>query len=280
MLANISVSSPTGVVLLREFWQEIPMKIGVFDSGVGGLTVLDALLSEFPAADFVYLGDTANVPYGTKSPALIEKLCAQGAETLRGEGVEFVVVACNTASSWALPAMQKVLGEVPVLGVVDPGAQAAVDALTRMGSNAEVCVFATRATVSSGIYGRTIRMLAPQTQVTEKACPLLVPLIEEGWVNHPILHATLNEYLASVSKDAPGVALLGCTHYPWIAEAFAQALPGWSIVDSAHTVARAARSHSVLWVEPRTPRADRKVKWIFTDPDVVPAFARQWMARF
>jgi len=258
------------------------MKIGVFDSGVGGLTVLDALLKEFPASDFVYLGDTANVPYGTKSPAQIEKLCAAGALTLREKKVDFVVVACNTASSWALPVMRAVMGAVPVLGVVEPGAQAAVEACETLGnSEAWIQVFATRATVSSGIYSRSVTGLAPDVLVREKACPLLVPLIEEGWIDHPVLHATLQEYVrdGGVTPESRGVALLGCTHYPWITSAFRRALPGWQIIDSAMTVARAARAHPVLFAEPDAAVGHRQIDWIFTDPDVVPQFAKDWMKR-
>lgn len=257
------------------------MKVGVFDSGVGGITVLHELERSLQGAQFVYLGDTANVPYGPKSPAQIRKLSEDCARILKQKRVDLVVVACNTASSLALDSIRSVMGKVPVIGVVEPGVEAALAELSQLARPAPVLVLATRATVRSGVYGERLR--ARSCQVIEQACPLLVPMIEEGWVDHPILHQTIREYVASHVQDSPpGVALLGCTHYPWIQSAFARAMPGWSIVNSAQAVSQAVLS-SPIWEKhasqlrshPERLNAEPTVEWIFTDPEAVPAFARE-----
>jgi glutamate racemase len=270
------------------------MKIGVFDSGVGGLTVLAELRRKFPAAEFVYLGDTANVPYGTKSAAQIERLSRDGARKLKGKGVDVLVVACNTASSLALDAIRAEMAGVPVVGVVQPGAEAVLKALapltpskseTAFGDFAvPILVLATSATVRSQAYGKTLREILPPDQpgklplpIIEQACPLLVPMIEEGWVDHPILHQTIREYVgAHAAGHGTGIALLGCTHYPWVQAAIEKALPGWRVINSAQAVAEALAKQGVA-----AGAADRKanpgVEWVFTDTHAVPAFARKWI---
>ncbi len=246
------------------------MKIGVFDSGVGGITVLAELVRRFPAADFVYLGDTANVPYGPKSSTQIERLSRDCAQQLKRKQVDAVVVACNTASSLALPAIREEMGKTPVFGVVRPGAQAVVEAL--QGQSKPVLVLATHATVRSQAYGKILRDLVT-AGVTEQACPLLVPMIEEGWLDHPILHQTLREYLGPHGKNA-GVALLGCTHYPWIQPAIEKALPGWKVINSAQSVADTLEREGLI---PRDSSRRGQIEWLFTDPYAVPAFAQRWI---
>ncbi|MFN7685181.1 MAG: glutamate racemase [Oligoflexia bacterium] len=245
------------------------MKIGVFDSGVGGVTVLAELRREFGAEHFVYLGDTAHVPYGAKSPSQVRKLSADCAQTLRQLGVEVVVVACNTASSLALPEIQAACGpEVRVVGVVIPGVRAALEAHQQLADPAApVLVLATRATVRSGAYRKKLEAL--QLNVIEQACPLLVPMIEEGWTDHPVLHQTIEEYVKPHRMAySSGVALLGCTHYPWIQLAFEKALPGWQVVNSAAAVAAHLRQHEAI---PQST-GPGVVDWLFTDPEAIPAF--------
>lgn len=268
------------------------MKIGVFDSGIGGITVLTELRRRIPSADYIYLGDTANVPYGTKSPSQIEKLSVACAKILKAKNIDILVVACNTASSLALPSIRQVMGNVPIYGVVEPGVEAAMEALITVlqetaGSEADtlqvpVLVLATRATIKSGSYGRrfhevfTSRVM--NTPVIEQPCPLLVPMIEEGWVDHPVLHLTIREYVLPYLKIAkPGVALLGCTHYPWVHSAFEKALPGWKIVNSAEAIAAAVARGESLQLAPvpssATVEFSNRVEWIFTDPEALPDFA-------
>jgi glutamate racemase len=267
------------------------MRIGVFDSGVGGITVLAELRGRFPDAEYVYLGDTANLPYGTKSAAQIERLSRDCARHLKGLGVEALVVACNTASAHALDAIREEMSGIPVLGVVKPGVEAVLKALPEAGDDldaitAPILVLATTATVRSQAYGRTIRNLLHADlsgrlplPIIEQACPLLVPMIEEGWIDHPILEQTLREYVGMhVRTYGAGVALLGCTHYPWIQAAVERALPGWKVVNSAESVADSLEREGIVHAPLKcAPSPPSKIQWIFTDPLAVPAFARKWM---
>lgn len=247
-------------------------KVGVFDSGIGGVTVLHALRARFPGAEFVYLGDTANVPYGPRSPSQIKLLAGAAAAKFGPLKIDALVVACNTASSLALDEIKAALPDVPVFGVVEAGVHAMLSAYNRRGSDSKILILATRATAKSGVYSRLLKTaLGAEVEVTEQACPLLVPLIEEGWVDHPILHQTLAEYVGSYAREAePGIALLACTHYPWIKSAFEKALPGWQIVNSATAVADLLELAIPSLAKAQNPRRD--VEWIFTDPDVVPQF--------
>ena len=252
------------------------MKIGVFDSGVGGMTVLSELRKEFGSQKFIYLGDTAHVPYGTKSAAQVVKLSVDCASTLRERGVEALVVACNTASSLAITEIQQACGPaIRVVGMVDPGVKAAAAAHKKLGDPAApVLVLATRATVKSGAYGSRLRGLG--LKVIEQPCPLLVPMIEEGWTDHPVLHQTIEEYLRLHRlSHSRGVALLGCTHYPWIQSAFEKALPGWVVVNSASAVAEHLKTEGGL----AGSVGLGEVEWIFTDPDAIPAFVSKELNR-
>jgi len=217
--------------------KNMPLKIGVFDSGFGGLTVLRALLPQIPSAEFLYMGDTARLPYGSKSKATVARYAVESAQLLEAWGAQYIVIACNTASALALDAI-RVAARVPVLGVIETGADgAAVVSVTR-----DVLVLATDATVQSHAYAHACANRGLRS--TEKACPLLVPLIEEGWIDHPVTQQVLRIYLeealadASALGHAPDTVLLGCTHYPLVRPLLKAALPaGMTILDSAETTA-------------------------------------------
>jgi glutamate racemase len=216
--------------------------IGVFDSGFGGLTVLRALMDRLPHAQFAFLGDTARLPYGSKSRRTIARYAAESAQFLVHEqGAEFLVIACNTASALALDAIQDAVS-VPVLGVIEPGA-AAARAASRTG---DVLVIATDATVQSHAYTAACR--AQGLRALEKACPLLVPLVEEGWIDHPVTKDVIRIYLAELTAEAaaqglnPDVLVLGCTHYPLLRPLIQRTVPeGMRVIDSAEAVAEAAQ---------------------------------------
>lgn len=216
--------------------------IAVFDSGFGGLTVLRALLPLIPGARFLYLGDTARLPYGAKSQQTIARYALSSAAFLLEQGAQMLVVACNTASALALDELKAAL-PIPVVGVIEPGAQAAAK-LQHDCSSASVLVLATAATVQSGAYTRACSALG--LRVYEKACPLLVPLIEENWVDHPVTAEILRIYLTEALAEAPTVntLVLGCTHYPLIKSLIERTLADLNhpltIVDSASATAIAA----------------------------------------
>ncbi len=209
-------------------------RIGIFDSGVGGLTVQRALLEALPGADTIYLGDTARVPYGTKSAATVTQYSLRNARVLEARGIDLLVVACNTASAVALPALRAAL-PVPVLGVVEPGARAAVRA-TR---NGRIGVIGTAGTIGSGAYQAALRGLRADVEVVARACPLFVPLAEEGWTDpsDELVRGVVRRYLAPLAAGRVDTLVLGCTHYPLLRAAIAAELPGVTLVDSAETVA-------------------------------------------
>ena len=207
--------------------------IGVFDSGLGGLTVAHAIMRRLPAESLVYFGDTARVPYGPKSPDTVRRYSREIAAFLLDQGVKAIVVACNTATAHTLPMLRDSLG-VPVIGVVEPGARAAVQA-TRTG---RIGVIATEGTIRSGAYVRAIHQAAPDAVVTALACPLFVPLVEEGWTDHEATRLVAREYLAPVSKAGIDTLVLGCTHYPLIKPLIADVVgPGVRLIDSAEETA-------------------------------------------
>jgi glutamate racemase len=214
--------------------------VGVFDSGVGGLTVLRELVRALPHEEFLYLGDTARLPYGTKSAESIRRYALQAAAALRARGVKCLVVACNTASAVALDALAAEFAPVPVLGVVEPGAAAAC-AATRSG---HIAVVATESTVRGGAYQHAIRRRLAGATVTARACPLFVALAEEGWTDGPVVEAVIHRYLddlfAAPVAARPDTLVLGCTHFPVLAGAIRNVLgAGVTIVDSAQTTAAA-----------------------------------------
>lgn len=220
--------------------QSIPT-IGVFDSGFGGLTVLAALIRKMPHARYVFIGDTARLPYGSKSRRTIARYAVESTQFLvREQGAEFLVIACNTASALALDAIQEAV-PVPVLGVIEPGA-AAAQAASQTG---DVLVIATDATVHSHAYKAACA--AKNLRAYEKACPLLVPLVEEGWVNHHVTDAVVRIYLGELTSDAAAAGMsadslvLGCTHYPLLRPLIERAAPrGITVIDSAESTAEAA----------------------------------------
>jgi len=236
--------------------------IGVFDSGIGGLTVVAALRGLLPNESIFYLGDTARVPYGGKSAATVQRYSLEIAAMLLEEKAKTVVVACNTASALALPRLEETL-PVTVTGVILPGARAAI-AKTR---SSHIGVIGTRATIASGAYERALRSLNPEIRVTARACPLLVPLIEEGWLENPITDKIILQYLAPLLSDGVDTLVLGCTHYPLLRNTIAR-LAGDKIalVDSAQNCALAVRD--LLERENlRTPESARgALRVALTDP--------------
>jgi glutamate racemase len=213
-------------------------RIGIFDSGVGGLTVQRAILDALPAADTVYLGDTARVPYGTKSAATVTQYALRNARFLARHGIDLLVVACNTASAVALPALRAEL-EVPVLGVVEPGARVAA----RVSRTGRIGVIGTQGTVASGAYQAAIRREREGAEVIARACPLFVPLAEEGWTDpaDEVVRGAVRRYLAGIREAGVDALVLGCTHYPLLEAAIARELPGVTLVDSARAVAAEVR---------------------------------------
>ncbi|MEP6602688.1 MAG: glutamate racemase [Spartobacteria bacterium] len=212
--------------------------IGVFDSGIGGLTVVKALQELLPNENIVYLGDTARVPYGNKSAETVERYAVELADMLTRENAKLIVVACNTVSSVAIPKLRKHVA-VPVIGVIEPGAQAAI-ATTR---NRHIGVIGTRATIRSGAYENALRALNTRARVTSAACPLLVPLIEEGLLDDKVTDQVIARYLGPMIGEGIDTLVLGCTHYPLLAKAMGRALGDQvKLVDSAQNCAAAVRN--------------------------------------
>ena len=217
------------------------LPIGIFDSGVGGLTVLKAIRQALPAENLVYLGDTARLPYGTKSPASIERYATQAAAKLADQGIKMLVVACNTASAVALDALRAALQPLSVVGVVEPGAAAAVD--SRPGGSH--LVLATEATVRLGAYSQAIASRDADASVRELACEMLVSLAEEGWTHGDIAIGIIRRYLDEARDHAfdANSIILGCTHFPLLKDAIQEvAGPDVALVDSAVTTASAVRT--------------------------------------
>jgi glutamate racemase len=237
--------------------------IGVFDSGVGGLTVLRALLDRIPDADYLYFGDTARLPYGSKSAATVAHYAVGAVHYLQDQGAELLVIACNTATALALNEIKAAAG-VEVIGVVEPGAHAAAAASRKR----KVVVIGTEATISSHAYRRALE--AQRVAVREKACPLFVPLVEEGWVEHPVTEQVAKIYLSEAFSDDArdaDVLVLGCTHYPLIKPLLRRVAPEHvAIVDSAESTAQDVARHlehqlgRQVKIEPLPSSAETKSK--------------------
>lgn len=212
--------------------QSLP--IGVFDSGVGGLTVARAIRKALPHEDILYLGDTARVPYGTRSPQTVQRYAERVAGHLVRRGIKALVVACNTATTYALPSLIKVGRSrgIPVIGVIEPGVHAAL-ARTR---NQHVGIIGTQGTISGGVYETLLKQDDPDLEVSAVACPLFVSLAEEGWTDGDVARMTAERYLSEL-RDGPDTLILGCTHYPLLKSAIGAALPGVVLVDSARATA-------------------------------------------
>jgi glutamate racemase len=211
------------------------LPIGVFDSGVGGLTVVRALREHLPSEDILYLGDTARVPYGTRSPATVDRYAQRVAGHLVRRGIKALVVACNTATTYALEGLTAAGRRrgIPVIGVISPGVSAAIQT-----SAGHIGIIGTEGTIRGGAYTRQLAEAAPTLKVSAVACPLFVSLAEEGWTDGDIAKAVAARYLEPL-KTGPDTLILGCTHYPLLASAIAAALPGVKLVDSASSTAKA-----------------------------------------
>ena len=212
--------------------------IGVFDSGIGGLTVAHAIIRRLPRESVVYFGDTARVPYGPKSPDTVCRYSREIAGLLQKQDVKAIVVACNTATAHALTLLQEEL-PIPVIGVIEPGARAAV----RTSAGGHIGVIGTTGTVRSGAYERAIRELDADVRVTARACPLFVPLVEEGWIDHSVTRQVAQEYLEPLLREQINTLVLGCTHYPLLKSLICRvAGPAVALIDSAEeTAAELAR---------------------------------------
>ncbi len=209
--------------------------IGVFDSGIGGLSVLRQLVRFLPHERYVYLGDSARVPYGNKSSETVRRYARECSEFLISHNVKLIVVACNTASAVAIEAVEKIAGDVPVIGVISPAADAAIKAT----ANGRIGVIGTRATVSSKAYTNTIFRLVKgeNIQVYSQACPLFVPIVEEGWAGHPATRIIAKDYLKSLKLQDIDTLVLGCTHYPLLSELLSELMPGVHLIDSGEHAA-------------------------------------------
>jgi glutamate racemase len=229
--------------------------IGIFDSGVGGLTVFRAIERRLPNESLIYLGDTARIPYGVRSAATIERYSLECATFVQSKGVKAIVIACNTASALAASYLRDKCS-VPVLGVIRPGSRRAVEQ-TRTG---HIGVIATEATVASGAYEKAMLAIRSGIEVTSRACPLFVPLAEEGWLNHPVTYQVAEEYLAELRSSRVDTLVLGCTHYPILRPVIERTLGDQvKYVDSGEAVAeRLAEmlADDRLACEPGQPRAE------------------------
>jgi glutamate racemase len=241
--------------------------IGVFDSGVGGLTVLRALRSAMPGEDFVYLGDTARLPYGTKSDETVVRYSLQCAAALVGRGIRALVVACNTVSASSLSELRQHYPALPIIGVIQPGAEAAVAA----SASKHIAVIGTEGTIRGGAYQRAIRELDPAAQVEAAACSLFVAMAEEGWTDGAIAESVARRYLEPIfdrGPSSPDTLVLGCTHFPVLAHAIRAVLPPQvRVVDSAVTTAAAVRGRLLQVPGASVPGATTAgtITWLATD---------------
>jgi len=231
----------------RRFDANAPL--GVFDSGLGGLTVAAALRQALPNERIVYLGDTARVPYGTRSPETVVRYARGCARLLIGRGVKALIIACNTVSAVAVDILRAEL-DLPVLGVVEPGAKAALEALAAVGGAQRVGVLGTAGTVASGAYPRAVSQLSTRVEVVVQAAPLLVPLVEEGWLTGEVPRLAVRRYVEPLIQAGVSVILLGCTHYPLLKRTIAEVAAELSgrqipVVDSAQATAAAVQA----WVQ-------------------------------
>lgn len=214
------------------------LPIGIFDSGVGGLTVYRALHERLPNERFVYLGDTARVPYGTKSLATVERYAVENSRFLAAHGIKLLVVACNTASAIALPAIRAAIS-VPVIGVIEPGSRAAVE----IAQGGNIGVIATEATVQSHAYAKAITSMGGRGSVIERACPLFVALAEEGWANSDVARIVARDYLHELNETNLNALVLGCTHYPILKDVISETVGReLKLIDSGAATARDVES--------------------------------------
>lgn len=245
-----------------------PGPIGIFDSGVGGLTVMRAIRKLLPGEDLVYLGDTARTPYGSKAGETVVRFTRECVSHLRQYRIKALVVACNTASAYTLPMLHRNF-KIPILGVIQPGGQAALE----KANSGPIGVIGTQATIRSQAYPVTIRKIKPQAVVYSQACPLLVPLVEEGWLNGPIPLSVIKTYLAPLLRKNIRSLILGCTHYPALKPALRKVCGRRvQIIDSAEEVAKALRS--VLEAKGLLKPGSRRGRQVFLVSDVPAQFVR------
>jgi len=248
--------------------------IGVFDSGMGGLTVVREMMSQLPNESIIYFGDTARVPYGPKSPDTVLRYSREITSYLKDEGVKALVVACNTATAHALPALREEF-DLPIVGVIEPGARAAVSAT----KTRHVGVIGTAGTIKSGAYEKEIKRLLPEAAVTAQACALFVPLVEEGWVDTEPTRAIARNYLAPLVAAEVDTLVLGCTHYPLMKTVIGNVIGrDVRLIDSAHETAREAgevlRASSL---DNQTPNGAR-YRFIASDaPDTFLSLAQRFL---
>lgn len=210
--------------------------IGLFDSGIGGLTVARALLEKAPKTDFIYLGDTARTPYGNKSPETVVRYAIEDAEYVIKHGAKMVIIACNTASALALPKLQEAYPDIPFLGVIKPAAQAVSGRRP-----SRVGVIGTRATITSDIYKKVIKNYLPEAEIFQQACPLFVPLVEEGMLDDQVTKIMIRRYLTGLRQSNVQSLILGCTHYPFLMPQIKRFMgKKVEVIDSANTVVQQA----------------------------------------
>ncbi len=237
--------------------------IGVFDSGIGGLTVYKALKEKMPDETVVYLGDTARLPYGSKSRETIIRFSMDNAAFLMAQNVKIIVVACNSASSYAVEQLREKYPDIPVLGVIEPGAEAAVN----LGGQC-IGVIGTSATIASNAYKNAIQELNTNARIISKDCPLFVPLVEEGWIDHPVTRMVIEEYLLPLKKQSIESLVLGCTHYPVLKTLISEVLgQDIRLIDSAETTSD--KVHSILkslgWLRTANGSGDKNDRFFVTD---------------
>lgn len=215
------------------------LPIGIFDSGVGGLTVFSAIAKSMPHENLLYLGDTARVPYGARSPKTVLRYAQCVAGHLANRGIKALVIACNTATSYALNELREAAAKenIPVIGVIEPGAIDAVQCSTAQ----KIGIIGTEGTIRGQKYEEALRRLSPEVTIYTQACPLLVPLIEEGWVDDPVTKEVLARYLTPL-QQGPDTLIMGCTHYPLITPLIQEFLPHVQLINSAHATAKICKS--------------------------------------
>ncbi|MCG3175860.1 MAG: Glutamate racemase [Candidatus Omnitrophica bacterium] len=251
--------------------------IGIFDSGIGGLTVLKELRRELPSEDVVYFGDTAHLPYGTKSKETITRFSLDNVRFLRAQGAKMVVVACNTASSLCLDVLKERF-DVPVIGVIEPGARQALS-VTR---NGRIGIIGTKATIGSGSYEACLKRLDPRVKVYSEACPLFVPLVEEGWLDGDITQRVARSYLEPLRSFKIDTLILGCTHYPLLARVIQKTMGSRvRLVNSAEETAKEARQLIVrlkLRREGRPAQADMRF-YVSDEPEQFRVSGERFLGR-
>jgi len=240
-------------------------RIGIFDSGLGGLTVVKEIMKIMPNEGIVYLGDTARYPYGTKTKETIIRFSAENTEFLLKKDVKLIIAACNTASAAALPYLKKNFN-IEMMGVIDSGARIAAQTTAK----GRVGVIGTRATIASGAYEKALAKAAPRIKVFTKATPLLAPLVEEGWINKKETKMIVKDYLSFFGKSGIDTLVLGCTHYPLLKGVIAGVMPGVKIIDSAGAAAKEARS--ILASKGMNASKNNRVKTAFYVTDTPDTF--------